>query len=51
MLMSNLAILEKFETIEITNESRISSEELEYCMAQQAYLKRSQGERFMTSTK
>ena len=34
--MNGLALLEKFETVEITNESRISGEELEFCTAQQA---------------
>jgi len=34
--MNTLAILEKFEIVEITNESRITGEELEFCTAQQA---------------
>ena len=34
--MNTLAILEKFETVEITNESRITDEELEFCTEQQA---------------
>jgi len=34
--MNTLAILEKFEIVEITNESRITGEELEFCAAQQA---------------
>ncbi len=33
--MSTQAILEKFETIKITNESRITGEELAFCTAQQ----------------
>ena len=33
--MNAFTILEKFETVEITNESRITDEELEFCKAQQ----------------